>query len=75
MGYEYDAAGQLVAVDYGGAESSFGYNYAGMKTSMDDADMGFWGYGYDAQGRRKRITAGSWAAPVGSRFGWTPRSG
>lgn len=49
--YEYDAAGQLITVTYGTAVSTFDYNHAGMKTSMDDADMGAWTYGYDAQGK------------------------
>ncbi len=46
----YDAFGQLVQTQYGPAISTFAYNYAGQKVSMDDADMGTWSYTYNALG-------------------------
>ena len=64
MDYAYNAAGQLTAVDYGGAVSSFTYNYAGMKTSMNDADMGLWQYSYNARGMLSAQTDPAAAPPA-----------
>ena len=50
VSFEYDVLGQLIKTTYGGAESTIGYNAAGQKIWMNDADMGEWDYVYDAMG-------------------------
>jgi RHS repeat-associated protein len=48
--YAYDETDRLVEAVMGGAVTGIGYDLAGRKTSMDDADMGSWSYTYDALG-------------------------
>jgi RHS repeat-associated protein len=51
VAYTYDSADRLKTATMGGAETELWYDYAGRKTKMDDADMGFWQYGYNALGQ------------------------
>jgi YD repeat-containing protein len=50
VSYAYDPLGQLVSTNYGGALTQIGYDLAGRKTSLNDADMGSWAYAYDGTG-------------------------
>jgi RHS repeat-associated protein len=56
VAYTYDTADRLKTATMGGAETELWYDYAGRKTKMDDADMGFWQYGYDALSQLKTQT-------------------
>jgi RHS repeat-associated protein len=47
VSYAYDPLGQLVGTNYGGAQTAIGYDLAGRKTSLNDADLGSWSYVYD----------------------------
>jgi RHS repeat-associated protein len=49
--YDYNAAGDLLGVtDHYGNTSRMNYDTLGRKISMNDPDMGFWEYSYDANG-------------------------
>ena len=50
LSYDYDELDRLVEAVMGGATSALQYDMASRKTSMDDPDMGDWGYEYDALG-------------------------
>ena len=49
--YTYDVSDRLVEVTYGSATTMLQYDLAGRKLSMDDPDMGYWVYTYDALGQ------------------------
>ena len=49
--YVYNAAGDLLQVkDHFGNTTTIAYDLLGRKISMNDPDMGFWEYTYDANG-------------------------
>ncbi len=50
VSYQYDALDRLMQTTRGGVSTMLTYDDAGRKTSMTDADMGIWSYGYDALG-------------------------
>ncbi|MRR52592.1 MAG: hypothetical protein EG825_17100, partial [Rhodocyclaceae bacterium] len=50
VSYAYDAFGRLTGAVYGSAGSTIGYDLAGRKVDMTDADMGYWTYAYDGAG-------------------------
>ena len=49
--YTYDLLGRLTHTDYGGAATDITYDFAGQKSSLDDADMGSWNYTYNGLGQ------------------------
>ncbi len=50
-GYEYNAAGDMTKVTNAlGIDTDIDYDLRGLKTSMDDPDMGEWFYAYDGNG-------------------------
>jgi RHS repeat-associated protein len=52
--YNYDELGNLLTAARGGATVTLTYDKAGRKLTMDDPDMGFWRYGYNALGNMIR---------------------
>lgn len=48
--YEYDALGRLTDVHKNNLDTHIEYDLAGRKTSMNDPDMGYWEYEYNALG-------------------------
>ena len=56
VAYTYDAADKLLTVVRGGLTTTLTYDFGGRKTSMNDPDMGIWGYTYDALGNLKTQT-------------------
>ncbi|MCZ2290060.1 MAG: hypothetical protein LC138_14600, partial [Anaerolineales bacterium] len=56
VAFTYDAVGNMLIASRGGAVMSLTYDKAGRKKTMDDPDMGFWQYDYDALGNLKTQT-------------------
>jgi RHS repeat-associated protein len=54
--YTYDAADRLTSAQYGSYTTTLTYDVGGRKLSMDDPDMGYWTYKYDALGNLTRQT-------------------
>jgi RHS repeat-associated protein len=50
VSYTYDILNNLKTAMRGGVTTSINYDQAGRKLDMDDPDMGFWQYQYDALG-------------------------
>jgi RHS repeat-associated protein len=48
--YTYDPFGNLLYTDAEGVVTSMTYDVRGLKTAMDDPDMGQWSYSYNALG-------------------------
>ncbi len=51
--FTYDPLGNMLTAERGGAAMTLTYDKAGRKLTMDDPDMGFWQYSYDALGNMK----------------------
>ena len=54
--YTYDAADRLISAQYGPYTTTLTYDIAGRKLAMDDPDMGYWTYQYDALGNLTQQT-------------------
>ena len=75
--YAYDPFGNLLTTNAGGVITTLTYDIRGRKTSMTDADMGYWTYRYNALGElvwqcdpRSRA-AGSTGSPADCTSGTT----
>ncbi len=54
VAFTYDPLGNMLTASRGGAVMSLTYDKAGRKLTMNDPDMGFWQYSYNALGGMTR---------------------